>query len=267
MASPVVAQVGDAVLTQADLNRMVPPPADSAAYAIWKKQAVEAWVNQQLLYLTAAQHLPPHRQDSLSRILDEIKADLWGHEYLRLRALQTPDTAVSSADIEQYYRQHQALFPSPDTLIGLRFASFHTADLPARLRKRLAGWLRDETSGSDSLLKYCALYNGDCAAGLRWMNHSRLHSAFPELGPTLWTRLLRRQKTVTRLSTSSRTYWFWVEDVRRPGEPMPLPMAAPTIRKILYQEKLTQQIEKIKGEILERARARPPVPIQINLPE
>ncbi len=268
VSSPVVARVGDAVLTHAELKAMVPPLSDSADYQAWQAQAIKAWVTREILYQEARQHLPPHMQDSLEKILHLIKADIWGEEYLRLRAYQQLDTTISAEEIAAYYQQNRTLFPSPDTLMGVRYVSFPAGRLPRRLQRKIARWLQNiPDGGNDSLLKSCAMYQGECRLTVQWLPHLQLNRTFPELGPSLWGRLMRRQKTVSRFSTAARTYWFWVAGVQYPGQPLPLPLAAPAIRRILQQHKFSETIEKARREIVERAQAGQRLRIEINMAE
>ncbi len=266
-AEPAVAQVGEAVLTEAQLQRMVPPTPDSALYAEWRRHAVEQWVDRQLVYLEARTHLPPSVQDSLETVVESFRREIWAHTYARLQAARLFDSTVTDADIETYYRAHRGLFRAPDTFLHLRFAAVPTDRLTRRLRRKIPYWLARaaNAAASDSLLKYCALTDADCNPSGRWLSPEGFAQRFVGLPSATWNQLMRRIGTVTRITTPSRTYWLMPTDRRYPGQEAPLEIVRSHIQQILRQQRFNEAVDAAYQQIARRARTSPKYVVKTQL--
>ncbi len=252
----VVAYVDDAVLTNRELQRLIPPTPDSSLYRMWRRHAIDQWIDRQLVYHEARQHLPTITQDSLEAIVEAFRRELWAYTYARLRAIQQIDTHISESAIQQYYQSSQALFRVSDTLLHLRYVVFASKKVSARIRRKVPYWLAQykNASAGDSLLKYCAFLHGDCRLDGQWISPHHFVQRFVGVPSNTWDRLMRRIGTVTRITTPSYTYWFYPTDRKYPGDIAPLATVKPHIQHIIRQQRLHQAVDMAFQTIAREAR-------------
>jgi peptidyl-prolyl cis-trans isomerase C len=103
----VLAQVNDATLTEADLQRLIPPELREGITGGEVRDVLDRWVSTELLYQKA-------RQDGLDRDaqvaarLHDMERDLLADEVLQ-RELAAR-VQVSGEELQAYYRQHLAMY-------------------------------------------------------------------------------------------------------------------------------------------------------------
>lgn len=106
-ASGVLAQVNDAVLTEEDLQRLVPPELREGITGAEIRDVLDRWVNTELLYQKARRD-GVDRDPAVAARLRDMERDLLADEVLQ-REL-TARVQVSSDELRAYYRTHQAQY-------------------------------------------------------------------------------------------------------------------------------------------------------------
>jgi len=104
LGAGVVAQVGDAQLTDADLARMIPPEIRDAVTGPEIRAIVDRWVQTEMLYQKAVATDVEKDAAVAARLLD-LRRDQLAQEVLQ-RELDTR-VRVGSEEIQSYYRDHQ----------------------------------------------------------------------------------------------------------------------------------------------------------------
>jgi len=103
LGAGVVAQVGDAQLTDADLARMIPPEIRDAVTGPEIRAIVDRWVQTEVLYQMAVANGIEKDAEVAARLRD-LRRDQMAQEVLQ-RELDTR-VRVGSEEIQAYYREH-----------------------------------------------------------------------------------------------------------------------------------------------------------------
>lgn len=235
----VLAQVGDAVFTEADLKARLPIGLDDERIAAERTQLIDTWVRQELLY-----------QEALRRKLDE---DAHLH-YLLLQARRDllaaalldeefagQETAIDAAAIQTYYQEHAE--------------KFQRAWSEIHIRHILLASQRDANS------KRQALQRGEAFEDLAREFSLDLDSRFQggDLGylteaqdPVLWNACqnLSLQRTSKPIRTEYGYHLIQVLDRQEVGSLPALEQVRPRVIEALvrrhHQEQLDQLIKQLK---------------------
>lgn len=115
--SPVVAKVGDEVLTSAQLEMSLGGAAGEGAADAGRWDAAERWVNRQLLYREAVRRGVDTRPEvrlyvqaaTRELVINAMLEDLFREEL-----------TITGDEIERYYEEHRGLFRRPETTVHLK---------------------------------------------------------------------------------------------------------------------------------------------------
>ena len=105
LASGVLAQVGDARLTDADLQRLIPVELRESITGTEIREIIDRWVRTELLYQRATAE-GMEKQPAVAARLREMQRDLLADELLR-RELDKR-VSIGNDELQAYYRAHQA---------------------------------------------------------------------------------------------------------------------------------------------------------------
>ena len=133
--SPVLARVGDAVLTIEELGACIPDDLVGSLSSDDKKRMVERWVEEQLLY-QEAQRRGIDREDQIERLIESSKVDLVVSELLQRL---NNDHSPTDDELLQYYNEHQDEFVREDDEIWARHILVATRAEARRIRSRILG--------------------------------------------------------------------------------------------------------------------------------
>lgn len=106
--SETVARVGDVVLTESDLADQLPDQLDEELAADERRQFIEDWVGQELIYREALD-LEVHEKVHVQRLIEQARRDLVVASYLDSVLANRP-VDVSDEAVADYYRAHQTDF-------------------------------------------------------------------------------------------------------------------------------------------------------------
>ncbi|MFH0920067.1 MAG: peptidyl-prolyl cis-trans isomerase [Fibrobacterota bacterium] len=111
---PVVAKVGNAVLTLQELQKRI--PAEYSDFVTYEQNVdyVKRWIDAEILYQTAlAEKLD--QAPAIRERLNKVRKDILMSEMVSRLCAQSPD--VSEADIEKYYQQNGSRYTRKETEI------------------------------------------------------------------------------------------------------------------------------------------------------
>jgi peptidyl-prolyl cis-trans isomerase C len=100
----VVAQVGDAQLTEAELQRIIPPELGEGLSGAEIRDVIDRWVRNQLLY-QRARHDQLDRDPAVGERLHDLERDLLADELLQRELSRR--VSIDNDQLLEYYRQHQ----------------------------------------------------------------------------------------------------------------------------------------------------------------
>jgi peptidyl-prolyl cis-trans isomerase C len=101
----VLAQVGDAQLTEDELQRIIPPELGEGLSGAEIRDVIERWVRNQLLY-QKAQRDQLDQDPQVGARLRDLERDLLADELLQRELARR--VSVDAEELQAYYRQHQA---------------------------------------------------------------------------------------------------------------------------------------------------------------
>lgn len=236
----VVAQVGDAVLTEADLAAQVSSGLEGPQAEVERERFVENWLREELLYQEAlAQELD--QKAVIQGLLEETRRSLLVASLLDAefndRDVQIPETAV-----QQYYDQHRDEFLLLQPEVRARHILVATLrDANARRQNLLQG-----ESFEDVALEYSRDQDSRTDGG-------DLGYFSEEDDPILWKEC--QQLSLNRISKPRRTesgyHLIQVLDRKEAGAPRELAeVRAQIVETLVHQEhrsRLDELIERLKS--------------------
>jgi peptidyl-prolyl cis-trans isomerase C len=131
--SPVLARVGDSVLTIEELGACIPDDLVGSLSSDDKRRMVERWVEEQLLY-QEAQRRGIDREDQIERLIESSKVDLVVSELLQRL---NDDHSPTDDELLQYYDEHQDEFVREDDEVWARHILVATRAEARRIRSRI----------------------------------------------------------------------------------------------------------------------------------
>ena len=108
-AGPVIAHVGNAVLTLDDLYQSIPPEYSSRISREQHINYVKQWIDNELLYQEARRR-KLHREPTIKKRLEKMKKDLLCAELMSRSAVSSDKIRISEEMVRQYYEQHKESF-------------------------------------------------------------------------------------------------------------------------------------------------------------
>lgn len=245
-----LATVGDRELKLSEVAASLPEGvsgSDSAAYA---KVYIDRWVRKQLK-LNEAEQLFSASEADIDRMVEEYRQALLIRKLEQYYVDRLVDTTFTDGQIATYYTEHQQDFRLDHTVVKGRVVRFpKNYRQQRRLRELMEGKReRDRQDFKDICLKNeFELTDFD----ERWVAYSDFLSLLPTVRKQSYEGLLSDRK-VQQMSDQSSNYYFVIDQVRRPGEPIPIEQLRPTIRRILFNQRQQQLIRDHEAELYEVA--------------
>ena len=119
----VYARVNDAALTESGLRALVPSDFYNTLTPEHKKEIIQEWVNNELLYQEAVK-IKIDRDPEIARIIENSKRNLLRNELLErsLSDVKAPD----NKELQKYYEEHKKNFIINEREYKVRYAAFDT---------------------------------------------------------------------------------------------------------------------------------------------
>lgn len=115
-----VARVNQAFLYNDELSGIVLPGSSKEDSIIWVEAFVNSWIRKQLLIQEAAKKININEAEVERKILD-YRYSLIAYEYQTFYVKQNLDTAVSSTEIESYYKENLDNFILKQNIVRATF--------------------------------------------------------------------------------------------------------------------------------------------------
>ncbi len=116
--SPVVARVGDAVLTLEDLYRSIPPEYRDRITREQNVNYVNQWIQTELLYQEALKR-KLHKERDVRMRLAQMERNLLSAELLSREQASASGTALADSTVQEYYAQNQEMFRRADEVVRM----------------------------------------------------------------------------------------------------------------------------------------------------
>lgn len=234
-----LASVGERELTVSELATSLPQglsAADSAAYA---KVYIDRWVRKQLK-LNEAEQLFSASEADIDRMVEEYRQALLIRKLEQFYIDRQVDTTFTEEQIAAYYAEHQTDFRLDHTLVkGCVVRLPKSYRQTRRLRELMASTReRDRQDFRDLCLKnefeLNQFENG-------WVEYTDFLSLLPIVQKNSYDGLLQ-SRAVQEMTDGHALFYFTIDQVCRKGEPTPLEVVQPTIRRILFNRRQQELI-------------------------
>lgn len=245
-----VARAYDQVLLWSDLRQVIPieaTPVDSTAMA---EQYIEAWVKQQVVLHVAEQNQAGTGL-GMEDQLEDYRRSLVIYNYEQALVDQKLDTAVSQAQIEEYYERNRANFELKEPSVRLRWFKVNEADKRV-LRKQEERFLRGGDEDRHELELWLAQRgitivdrSGIWSQASVVSSEMALEAALPD---DLFLRDGRRV-----MKGEHGACFIEVLEHRPPNSTSPLEVVRADIRAILLNQRKLQLIEDMRASIYAQA--------------
>jgi hypothetical protein len=173
-----VARVYDRYLYQADLKGVganAATPEDSITAV---KNYIDRWIRQELILRYAKENLPEELEDIEAQV-ERYRQQLIVYTYERELVAQKLDTAVSTADIQQYYDKYKDAFALKTPLFNLKYARLRNA--PRARLDSVKRWMQKPGYENNSkLTNFCRQYAVRYeASDTAWFAKDEIAAVFP----------------------------------------------------------------------------------------
>jgi len=246
----IIAKVGDKVLYEddfVDIFSSAQSPEDSLKL---RENYIQKWVRDEVLFLNALNNLTDSLKDKKEQ-LDLYYRSLIRYEYEKGLIVQRLDTAVSQQKILDYYNQFKESF-----ILKRKVAKAMYLLLPKDLPKKetILLWMKEETPENiDSLQKYCLRF------GVKFNLNSNkwlyLDDIMSEAQLPLSFEIQKSDEPLEYVD-SLKSVVLKVNEMRYPGQPMPVQLAGPTIRNIIKNKSKVDFINKMETDVYEEAKRK-----------
>ena len=245
---PVVASVYDQKLYASDLQGLVSPgmsPEDSLAIV---DSYIDQWIRQAVILDKAEKNV----SNDFARELREYKNSLLVYAYERQIVDQLLDTAVTDAQIEEYYRQHKADFTLRSSIVrAVYVVAPRKAPAVAKLKKIVA---RGSFAEKDIIdLEEVASRNGFSGYydAETWIPFYNFQTVVPVTAYN--ESLFLRQHRAITLDDDSLFYAARILDYKVTDDISPLDLQRDNIRTILLNSRKIQLLQQVRSDLLREA--------------
>ena len=116
----VVAKVGTNMLYRSDVLKVVPPGIPEEDSLHLAMQYINSWASD-MVYLEIAEKELSKEQKDVSKELETYRRSLLKYRYEQLYVNERLDTAVTAAEVEDYFRQHEEDFRLQRPIVRARW--------------------------------------------------------------------------------------------------------------------------------------------------
>ncbi len=252
-ADNVIARVGEEKLYEIDIPDFS-YIKDSLELFKTRRAFIEDWATKQLLYDDAVINLPKQKKEELDRLVNQYRHDLYTKYYYDLLVDdQSIDTLINDEELLSLHEKERKNFVLEDDIYRLRYLSLETSySRVDEVKKALIRFSVSDSVFLDSLLTHNYLIDANLD-DRRWFKSRSLFMTIPSL-KDVNKRRLQRNQYVFDLRDSSGIYLGKVSEALTAKSIAPFEFVAPELRKILFNRKKFEELNKRKKEATNQAK-------------
>lgn len=252
-ADNVIARVGEEKLYEIDIPDFS-YIKDSLELFKTRRAFIEDWATKQLLYDDAVINLPKQKKEELDRLVNQYRHDLYTKYYYDLLVDdQSIDTLINDEELLALHEKERKNFVLEDDIYRLRYLSLETSySRVDEVKKALIRFSVSDSVFLDSLLTHNYLIDANLD-DRRWFKSRSLFMTIPSL-KDVNKRRLQRNQYVFDLRDSSGIYLGKVSEALTAKSIAPFEFVAPELRKILFNRKKFEELNKRKKEATNQAK-------------
>ena len=241
-----VARVGKHYLYRETLSDLVPKGTTSDDSLVIVRNFIDRWATQMLLIERAQVNLSLEQQQSLDKLIEQYKTDLYTKSYLEDLVMQSLDTVVTRTELKDYYEQHKENFKTNGALVRLRYIHL-PKDHPKleQIKGRFFDFKKKDAAFWDSHhLQFINYAFNDSV----WVELNQVYRKLPFVTPENREQFIQSGIGFTQ-PDSTTVYLVKVSQVLDRNQVSPFDYLQPTLKELLLNQRKLELIKKIEREI------------------
>ncbi|MGJ8684017.1 MAG: hypothetical protein ACSHWW_05300 [Nonlabens sp.] len=245
-----VVMVGDAYLTQEDIENLLPVEYTAEDSTIIVSRYIDSWATERLLMQNARNNISLDRQEQLDKLIEKYRFELYSQAYKEKLTMQNLDTVIKPQEIDSYFEENNKDFKLNEDLIQFRYlqldplyADFNT------VQKLFAKGDSLSLRQLDSLaLGFKNYFLNDTI----WVKKNVVYDRITAINPTNENSYIKEGR-YWKLEDSVGVYLVRFNNVLRRGDNAPLSYVKPTIKQVLLNRRKLNYIKKLEKDLLDDA--------------
>jgi parvulin-like peptidyl-prolyl isomerase len=245
-----VARVNNSYLYKSDLEDLVPAGTSKEDSIAIVKSFIDRWASQTLLYDAAEVNLSQEKQDEYNELVRQYQVDLFTKAYIEELVKQRVDTAITDADLKNYYNSNKDNFKTTGMLVRLRY--IHLANDNPRfgtIRQRfLSGNKKDLKALNDMSIQFKSFAFNDTT----WVELNQVYRKLPFITPDNVGKYIGSGMSY-QYPDSTGVYLVKVSRVLDKNQVAPYEYIKPTLEQLIINNRKLELIKKFEKEITDDA--------------
>ena len=245
-----IARVLKKKLYLSDFSGNIPKQLNPKDSALFVNTYREQWILNELLLAQAENNLPPDLKN-IEKEIDEYRKNLLVYRYETELVKQKLDTAVSQAEIEQYYTAHQQNFMLKDNIVKVSYVKVSVKS--PTIDKVKKWYASSDVKDRDNLKKYCIQYADNFFIDDNtWLLLDDVMKEIPlrDYNPEFFLKTTRH----IEMSDSLFNYFLFIKDFKIKNMPSPLSFELDNIRQVIINKRKLKLIEEMKRSVYGQAK-------------
>ena len=244
-----LARVHDRYLYKSDLNEIIPEDLKGNDSITFVQNYINSWAKNQLILYKAEFNLSDEQKDFEEQI-EVYRNDLLKFAYQQEYISQKLDTAISDAEIEEYYQANTSNFQLKENILKPRYVVINTEAPKLSQAKK---WFRSSNpKDAERIRDYSHTYAvRSVLADTSWVTFDKLASLIPI--ETYNQRDFLTKNKFVEITKGDRIYLLEIIAYKIKESNSPLPYVRGIIKNILLNKRKLDLLEKLQENLYEDA--------------
>ena len=245
-----VARVNESYLYRDELADLVPPGTSKEDSLVIVKGYIDQWASQKLLINAAEINLKDEQKAGFDKLVRQYKVDLYTRAYIEEVVKQSVDTAISSQQLEAYYKENKENFRTTGMLVRLRYI-FLQRDNPKY--ETIKSHFFDFRKSDKKFWETYALHFKSFALNdTVWVDMAQVYSKLPFINPDNRGQYISAGKSI-QYPSGDDMYLVKISGVIDKNQIAPYEYLKPTLREMIINQRKVDLIKKFEKEITDDA--------------
>ncbi|HEY0262295.1 MAG TPA: hypothetical protein VGB95_04665 [Chitinophagales bacterium] len=256
----VIARVQDDFLYLNDIQPLVQGASKEDSAKIVTAYA-ESWVKKNLMLRKAKEYISED-ETGITKKVESYRESLLLYEYEKQLIQQKLDQSVTDKDVEEYYEQHKTNYPLEHDIDLINYIVISPEVNDFKLYAPLFNKLNseDDLRTVDGYCKsFAKSYN--ITDGV-WRTTQSICDEFGLSEKDVAS--IPMSKTFKRLKTGDVNTYLRIADIKRKGDPMPLPLVKDQVREALLDKKKIILLRDMYDKLLDESKKKEDVEIFVK---
>lgn len=241
-----IARVGNTTLYKSDIEGLVPNGTSKKDSTAIVTDYINRWATQKLLIEKATLNLSSEKQKSLDNLIKQYKADLYTNAYLEQLVNQEIDSVVTQEQINEYYAKNKQKFTNSSELVKLRYVNMQKGNPKEAKIKEF--FFANNSAQKTALLNSTENFIDYAFNDSVWVDISQVFEKLPFINLDNKNNYIRTGNAFT-YKDSLHTWFVKIKDVSAKNQITPLQYLAPTLNKVIINNKKNTLIKQVEKEI------------------